>query len=322
MKFNELTTAATRAFHKVGFEAKKHSPEILVVAGVVGTVVSAVMACKATTKLHNVLDDTKEKIDMFHQGVEDGQVQSEVNGNIVVVDYTQEDCTRDIAVTYAQTGLKLAKLYAPAVLLGAASITSILAGHNILHKRNAALVAAYTAVDTGFKQYRGRVIERFGEKLDKELLYNVKSEEVEETVIDENGKETTVKKTVEVADPLAAMSPYTICFDETCTGWVRDAERNKFFLLRQQDYANELLKSKGYLFLNDVYAMVGAQPTEAGQIVGWVYKENNEIGDNFVDFGVFDIHSEASRNFVNGHEKSIWLTFNVDGPIIKTFNKR
>jgi hypothetical protein len=322
MKINELTTAATRAFHKAGFELKKHSPEILVVAGVVGTVASAVMACKATTKVNFVLEETKSKIDIIHDGAEKGEVKGLLeNGEVGMVPYSAEDSQKDLTIVYAQTGLKLVKLYAPAVLLGAASITSILVGHRILHKRNLALAAAYTAVDTGFKQYRGRVVERLGEKMDKELLYNIKAKEIEETVVNEDGTETTVKKTVEVADPVGAMSPYTVCFDETCTGWVRDAERNKFFLLRQQQHANELLQSRGHLFLNEVLDMVGAQRTEAGQIVGWVYKDDNKTGDNYIDFGIFNIHSEASRNFVNGLEKSIWLTFNVDGPIIKCFNK-
>lgn len=324
MKFNfdNIAVSATRAIHSAGFQIKKHSPEILVVSGVIGAVASAVMACKATTKLHDVLDDTKEKIDMYHKGVEDGQVKSVVDGEIEIVEYTEEDCTKDIAITYTQTGLKLAKLYGPSVVLGTMSVVSILSGYNILHKRNLALTAAYAAVDNGFKQYRRRVVERFSEKLDKELLYDIKEKEVEEKTVDSKGKEKTVKKTVEVADPLAAMSPYTFCFDETCTGWVRDAERNKFFLMRQQDYANELLKSRGHLFLNEVLDMIGAQRTEAGQIVGWVYKENNPVGDNYIDFGMLNIHSEASRNFMNGLEKSIWLTFNVDGPIIKTFNDR
>lgn len=315
MKF-KLPVSATRAFHNVGLQIKKHSPEILVVTGVVGTVASAVMACKATTKLHDVIDESKEKIDMFHQGVKDGKVKSEVNGEIVVVDYTEEDCTRDIAVTYTQTGLKLAKLYGPAIALGAVSVTSILVGHNILRKRNLALAAAYTAVDTGFKQYRGRVVERLGEKMDKELLYNIKAKEIEETTVDEKGKEKTVKKTIEVADPTAAMSPYTICFDETCGGWQRDAEANKFFLHQQQDWANEKLKAQGFLFLNDVYKMIGAKQTKAGQVVGWIYNEKEPIGDNYIDFGIYNIYSEASRNFVNGLEKSIWLTFNVDGDIL------
>ena len=316
MKFNELTNVATRAFHKAGFQLKKHSPEILVVTGVVGTVVSAVMACKATTKLHAVLDDTKEKIDMYHKGVEDGQVQSMVNGELVVVDYTQEDCSRDITIAYAQTGMNLVKLYGPAVAVGALSITGILTGHNILRKRNLALAAAYTAVDTGFKEYRGRVIKRFGEQLDKELKYDIKAQEVEETVVDEKGKEKTVKKTVEVADPVVARSPYTFCFDEGAAGWVKDAESNKFFLMRQQDYANEKLKARGYLFLNEVLDMVGIPRCRAGQTVGWIYDENNPIGDNYVDFGMLNIYSKPSRDFMNGLERSIWLEFNVDGDIL------
>lgn len=310
MKINELTTNATRAFHKVGFQLKKHSPEILVVAGVVGTVASAVMACKATTKVSTIIDKTKEDVDTIHECANNPELAEE---------YTKEDAQKDLAIVYAQTGLKLAKLYGPSIVLGAVSITGILAGHNLLRKRNLALAAAYKAVDTGFKQYRGRVVERFGEQMDKELKYNIKAQEIEETTVDKKGKEKKVTKTIEVADPIAAMSPYTFCFDETCNGWVRDAERNKFFLLRQQQYANDLLKSRGYVFLNEVLDMVGINRTRAGQAVGWIYDEANPIGDNYIDFGIFDIHSEANRNFVNGLEKSIWLSFNVDGDILNNF---
>lgn len=307
MTIKQLTTSATRAFHKAGFQIKKHSPEILVVTGVIGTVVSAVMACKATTKVNTIMEKTKTNVDAIHECV---------NNPELVEEYTVEDSKKDLAIVYAQTGLEFAKLYGPSVVLGAASITSILVGHNILHKRNLALAAAYQVVDTGFKQYRGRVVERFGEQMDKELKYDIKAKEIEETVTDKKGKEKTVTKTVEVANPIAAQSPYTVCFDETCTGWQRDAEANKFFLLRQQDYANEKLRARGYLFLNEVYDMVGARRTKAGQVVGWVYDESNPIGDNYVDFGIFDIHSEDARNFVNGLEKSIWLSFNVDGDIL------
>lgn len=321
MKFNlsELTTSATRAFHKAGFQLKKHSPEILVISGVVGTVASAVMACKATTKVNFILEETKTHVDIIHTGVENGEVKAQLEtGEVGMVPYSAEDGKKDLVIVYAQTGLKLAKLYGPSVLLGVASITAILSGYNITRKRNLALAAAYTAVDTSFKQYRGRVVERLGDKMDKELLYNIKAKEVEETVVNEDGTETVVKKTIEVADPVAAMSVYTVCFDETCTGWTRDAEDNKYFLLRQQDYANEKLKAEGRLFLNDVLKMIGARQTRAGQVVGWVYDEKNPIGDNYIDFGIFDIHSEASRNFVNGLEKSIWLTFNVDGDILSS----
>ena len=184
-----------------------------------------------------------------------------------------------------------------------------------MHKRNAALAAAYAAVDKGFKNYRKNVVDRFGEDIDKELRFNVKPREVEEIVTDEEGNETVVKTTANTVDP-TMKSPYAICFDETCAGWSKSAEANKFFLVQQQNYANDKLKAQGHLFLNDVYELLGAQKTKAGQIVGWVYDEKNPIGDNYVDFGIFELHDEQKRNFVNGFERSIWLDFNVDGNIL------
>lgn len=308
MTFNELTLSATRAVNRVGFQLKKHSPEILVVTGVVGTVVSAVMACKATTKASAIIDKAKEDIDTIHECVNNPEFAEE---------YTKEDSQKDLAIVYAQTGLKFVKLYGPSVLLGATSIAAILVGHNILRKRSLALAAAYTAADTSFKQYRGRVVERLGEKMDKELLYDIKAKEVTETVADEDGKENTVTKVVEVADPNVVKGQYTFCFDETSTLWVRDAERNKFALLRQQDYANELLKAKTTLSLNDVLELVGLPKCRYGQTVGWVY-DKNKIKQ--IDFGIFDIYCEANRNFINGLEKSIWLTFNVEGNILYSFH--
>lgn len=296
----------TRGFHKVGFTVKKHSPEILVAAGIVGTVASTVLACRATTKIGSILEKTKEQAALINKGAE--------AGNIEGFEYTQEEAKKDLAITYVQTGVQIAKLYAPAVIIGALSITSMLASHNILRKRNLALAAAYATVDGSFKEYRGRVIERFGKELDKELKYNIKTKEIEETTTDENGNETVVKKTIQVAEP----SKYTIydrCFDETCPNWQKDAEHNLYFLMQQQNWANDRLKRRGHLYLNEVYEALGFQQTKAGQVVGWIYDEKNPIGDNYIDFGIHDLHDETKRNFVNGYERSIWVTFNVDGNI-------
>jgi len=303
----ELLNKATRTFHKVGFQLKKHSPEILVAAGAIGVVASAVMACRATLKVHDITDKAKTNIDEIHEATEKGVTKAGET-------YTHEDSKKDLAIVYAHTGLDFAKLYAPAVLLGAASLGCILKSHNIISKRNAALAAAYTAVDKGFKEYRGRVIERFGEDLDRELKFNIKKQEVEETVVDENGKETKVKKTVEVIDP-NNFSPYAKCYDCGCAGWQKDAEHNLWFLRQQQNWANDLLKAQGYLFLNDVYEMLGIPKTKAGQVVGWIYDLEHPNGDNYVDFGIYDIHKPGSVDFVNGYERSIWLDFNVDGNI-------
>lgn len=306
MAKTEFMNGITRSVHKVGFKFKKYSPEILLVAGIAGTVTSAVMACKATTKVSGIIEEAKETIGTIH----------EVKNNPEMAEkYSEEDAKKDLAVTYVQTGVKFAKLYGPAIILGAASIGCILASNNIIRKRNVALAAAYATVDKGFKEYRGRVIERFGEELDKELKYNIKAQEIEEVTVDEKGKEKTTKKVVNVMDP-NNYSPYSIVFDDGNVGWDKDPEISKYFLIQQQNYANDLLKAKGHLFLNEVYSMLGAQPTKAGQCVGWIYDEECPIGDNFVDFGIFDIYNAKARDFVNGYERVIVLDFNVDGNIL------
>lgn len=296
----------TRTVHKIGFQLKKYSPEILAVAGTVGVVASTVMACKATTKLHDILEDSKNQVNQVHEVLENKSIPAEK--------YSEEDGKKDIAVIYTQTTLKVIKLYAPAVILGALSLTSILTSNKILRKRNVALAAAYTAVDKGFKEYRANVIERFGKDLDRELRFNVKAKEIEETVVNENGEEETVKKVVNEAT--IGKSEYARFYDDGCKGWEKDPEYNLMFLRHVQDYLNDLLRTRGHVFLNEAYDQLGIPRTKAGAIVGWVYNEKNPVGDNYIDFGIYDPKDEKARDFVNGYERVILLDFNVDGPIL------
>lgn len=307
MKKAELITTVSTSFNKIGFQLKKHSPEILVVAGVVGTVVSAVMACKATTKVGELLECTKETIDSIHD--------CQANESLVE-EYTPEDAKKDLTIVYVQTGLKLAKLYAPAVALGALSLGSILASNNILRKRNVALAAAYATIDKSFKEYRNRVTERFGAEIDRELRHNIKAKKIETIIVGEDGKEKKVKETIQVADDPDFYSDYARFFDDGCSGWEKNSEYNLMFLRAQQQFANDKLRATGHLFLNEVYDMIGIPRSKAGQAVGWVYNTKEPNGDNYVDFGMYDVHKETVRNFVNGYERTILLDFNVDGNIL------
>ena len=307
MKVKEIINSVSYNAHRIGFKIKKASPEIMVVAGVVGVVTSTVMACKATTKVNDILEETRKQVDDVHN-VLDSDVVSED-------EYTNDDAKKDLAIIYTQTGVKLIKLYAPSVIVGALSITGILTSHKILKKRNVALTAAYATIDRSFKEYRGRVVERFGKELDRELRYNIKAQEIEEKTVDKDGNETVEKKTISVVDP-NMYSDYARIFDNGSMGWTKDPEYNLMFLKLQQNQANDRLRAQGYLFLNDVYDMLGIPRTKAGQIVGWVYDEENPVGDNFVDFGIYDIYNEKACDFVNGRERSIVLDFNVDGNIL------
>lgn len=296
----EILKSVNGVTSKAVMKLKKHSPEILVIAGIAGTVVSAVIACKATTKVGAILDETKETLDTIHSGMETGDIQGH--------EYTAEDGKKDTVMVYAQTGIKLAKLYAPAVILGTLSITSILASNNILRKRNVALGAAYAAIDKSFKEYRGRVIERFGEQVDTELKYGIKAKKFEEVEVDpETGKEKKVKKTVMVTDP-NLKSDYAVYFDNRSRCYETNNDYNLMFLKAQQAFANDKLQTRGHLFLNEVLDDLDLPRTPAGQIVGWT----KDGPDGYVNFRIVEVERETKDG---RHEPVLLLDFNVEGNV-------
>ena len=300
----EIINKATRLLSSTQYQVKKHSPEILMIAGIAGTIVGTVLACKATTKVSEIIEEKNKNIEDVHTCLEEKPDE-----------YTEEDSKKDLTIIYAQTGVKLFKLYAPAIGVMALSFASIIAGHKVLKKRNVAIAAAYAAIDKGFKQYRKNVIEEFGEGVDQQMRFGLKSKEIKKK--DKDGK--TVKETEYYIDPdanpLNNISEYARFFDASSENFAKDPEYNMMFLRRQQDYANEMLKSRGHLFLNEVYDLLDIPRSKAGQVVGWVYDKNgNTKGDNYVDFGLYR-NDQGTRRFVNGLEYNILLDFNVDGVI-------
>lgn len=304
MKNNDILNKATKTFGKVKLQIKQHSPEILMVAGIISAVGGAVLACKATLKVDDVISNAKNDIELIHD-----------NAETLSAEYSEKDRQKALTIAYCKATVSVIKLYSPALVLGAFSITSILASNDILRKRNAALVAAYSIVDHSFKDYRARVIERFGEKVDTELKHDIKTKTVETIEINEDGEAITKKETVEVSE-CRVDDGYSKWFDESSEFYDTDAEYNRFFLQKAQRRANDILISRGYIFLNEVYKMLGIPSTRAGQVVGWIYDENNCSGDNYIDFGILDTYRESVKDFVNGYEPRVLLTFNVDGPIL------
>ena len=295
---NKVTELLVKKFGHTSLLLKKNSPEILVVAGAVGVVASVVMACKATLKVDQITAEANEKLDEINECREKVDEQT----------YSEEDMKKDKMIVCVRTIGKLAKVYGPAAITLTASLMMIFKAHGILRARNAALGAAYAAIDAAFKKYRERAIERFGEEVDKELRYGLKKEEI--TTIDEDGKEK--KEIVTTADISEEYSAYARIFDEGSRHWTKSAEYNYMFLREAEKYFNDLLAAKGHLFLNEVYDYLDIPRTSAGQVVGWL-KDGD--GDGRVDIGLFSKDDPQHRAFINGSERNIWLDFNVDGVI-------
>ena len=292
MKF-EIVKTITKVTGRTGLILRKHSPEILMVAGVTGIIASTIMACRASTKLEDIVDKHKDDVGYIKEEMEDGALED-------------NEYKKELAMQYGKTALKVVRLYGPAISLQMASIGCILSAHGIMKKRNVALMAAYKAVEQSFNEYRQRVIDEFGEDKDYDLKHGITHEK---TKVDEDGKKVT--KTINKMDP-NGISQYAKFFDASSREWQGIPEYDLIFLKSQQNYANDLLHSRGHVFLNEVYDALGLDHTKAGSIVGWILTKD---GNNFIDFGIFDGDNPRTRAFVNGYEDCILLDFNVDGVI-------
>ena len=274
----------TRLAGRAGLVLSKHAPTILTAAGTAGFIGTTVLASKATLKVEETVAEEAALLVKVHEAHEAGKL-------------SDKDATHDKVVLYARMTTKLAKLYAPALILGAASIVSLATGHGIMLKRNASLAAAYAAVDQAFKTYKKKVESKFGKEAVLDALVSTPQEDL-----------TKDEMTLEAVTAVDGVSPYGVIFDEDNVNWSADEDLAKLHLDCQQQYANDILQTRGHIFLNEVYKMLGFPHTPAGAVTGWVKGQ----GDDFVDFNIFDGMFEGEDK--NGRTVTKWaLDFNVDG---------
>ena len=274
----------TRLAGRAGLVLSKHAPTILTAAGTAGFIGTTILASKATLKVEETIADEAALLVKVHEANEAGKLED-------------KDALHDKVVLYTRMTTKLAKLYAPALILGAASIVSLATGHGIMLKRNASLAAAYAAVDQAFKTYKKKVESKFGKDAVIDALVSTAEEDL-----------TKNELTMEAIAAVDGVSPYGVIFDETNNNWSADEDLSMLHLKCQQQYANDILQTRGHIFLNEVYKMLGFPHTPAGAVTGWV-KGN---GDDFVDFNIFEGTFEGEDE--KGRTVTKWaLDFNVDG---------
>lgn len=280
-----IPNSVTRSIATKMLTTKQNSPHIFFVGGVIGVVGATVMACRATLKLDETLDEVQEDLEAIKPDV---------------VTTKDGDYYRDVGYVYTKSALKIGRLYGPPVVLGVASIAALTGSHISLARRNAALSATLVTVMKAFDEYRVRVKAEIGQDKESDIYHAIENRIV--------SKPDGSKEVVKIADP-NQWSPYARFFDELSAYWEKDAQLNHLYVITQQNYFNHRLHHYGHVFLNEVYDMFGIERTPAGSVVGWVIGPD---GDNYIDFGVLKAYN---RDFVHGQERSILLDFNVDGVI-------
>jgi len=211
---------------KLGVKLNKNSPEILLVAGLVGLIGAGVYACFQTPKAQKVVKDANKAIE------EIGYAELEQPEDWPK---TSQKEKRKICV---RAGLKVAGVYGIPVVIGGLSTAAILVSRGIMKKRELSLAAAYATVDATLKAYRKRTREKYGEEVDNELRYGIRNETVTETTVDEDGKKKKVKKIIEVADGIDPDDDFSRFFDSSSRAWSENPQTNLYTLRCTQNYAN------------------------------------------------------------------------------------
>lgn len=302
MKFKQLCGSVEKAFYKTCFKIRKHTPEICEVAGIVGVVTASVMACKATLKLPEKTEEFEENLDLARN--------------------VEENKGRAVTHAYVLYGIDILKIYWPSLVIGGASIGSICYSGHVYRGRNASLTAAYAAINTGFKEYRDRVAERFGEDVEKQILLNTKEETIKEKETLEDGTTKTVKKKMHVVDPECVDGvPYTRIFDANNPCFSSDPEINIVMIHQVQEFFQGKLERRfhktgvGYVFLNEIFENLHYKPTEEGQIIGWV--KTSEDDGVYIDFGLDEKWRTDVSDFAQGLRDNLILNFNVTGNVLE-----
>lgn len=304
INFNGIATNITKGMRFAGLKLQQHAPTILTVAGIAGGVTAAVMACRATLKLEEVTETCANDISKAKEMKETAEPKM----------YREE-----LAKAYLRACGRYTKLYAPAVMTGLASIGCMVGSNHIMNNRYSSAVAGLTATEALFDEYRQRVKDDLGEKADLKYRYGLTEKKIE--TVDEKGKKH--KETVVDFDNAKLEDHFTKIFAEgTCEFWNRDYEMNICNLSQAEDHFNRLLKSRGYVFFDEILEYLGYAVDDLSHDYGWVYDRNRDVGTDPISFGLFNMDPKTGLSRADSMwagNNAVLLTFNVQGYIRHKF---
>lgn len=278
----------SRFFGKTGLWFRQHSPDFMFAGGCIAGAGAIIFAIRSTRKLDPVLSEFENEVNHIHETVE------------------EKDQGKELTKVYLKYAFKLAKLYSPTIVCAALSFILHFGCKDVLGRRNAKLAAAYASLDAAYKAYKAEVEKKYG-IAEKQSLEAPR----EAVVNEETGEVTDEGKPEEIGD-------YGRLFGEGYSyAWQPDGSVNLTFLKAQQAYANQIFQARGYLFLHEVYEMLGVKDSDAAHIVGWMWSDKLDAdGDNYISFGIDNLQNPRVMSFLTGDTNEIWLDFNCQGVIL------
>lgn len=214
---------------------KQNSSTILTCVGAAGVIATTVTAVKATPKALALLDQAKEE--------------------------KVEELTTFEKVKIAGPA------YIPTVIIGVSTLACIF-GANILNQRNqASLMSAYALLDRGFKDYRKKVEDLYGEEAGGLVRAGIAKDKYDEEYAD---------------TPVQLEDGKRLYYDYYSD---RYFETTPFAVQRAEYEINRTLMMDDGVYLNEWYTLLDLEPLEHGNDFGWNTSVNMDAyWQTWIDF--------------------------------------
>ena len=221
---------------------KRHSSTILTCMGGMGVVATSVTAVRATPKALLLLDEAKKE--------------------------KNEELTNAEKIKIA------GPVYVHSILIGIGTLTCVF-GANIMNQRSqAALVSAYSLIDSSFKEYKQKLKELYAEETHNNIVDAIAVEKVPADWVTRGsyfGQTCDITSEDACGEPVLFYDEYGNRYFEATIEQVISAEYhlNRNYILR------------GYAYLNELYDFLGLESTDYGSVLGWAPTDEGEYWVEF-----------------------------------------
>jgi len=295
-------------FNRCKFYVVKNAPKILTAVGIISYAGAVLTTVKSTQKIEAKLANDVDKLRALKDDLKNKEA---INMGEIVV----KDVKREMLKTSLHAVGTTIKVYLPTLILFTTGTTCILSASSIMYKRQAALTAAYGALNTTFAKYRERVAEKYGVEEERAIRQGA------ELVKDPKTGEVTYQQTQDVID-----TDYSIIYDDTCERW-QDGQNlscQASYLEYIQAQLQQRLEDNGYLFLEDVYDALGVnklmlddRKLQAMKVVGWLFDADKH--PSFISFGLRDKLNNKTDNYykcIRDGRNCFFIELNPEGDIL------
>ena len=327
------------AVAKIATKVSRNKPEMFAIAGGALIIWAFVEAVKGGTKLQAVMAETADNVETMEKGQKARrELNTDENGNLIFAGGETALAAlekKELAKVRTEGTWKVAKMFALPSGLLVIGMVLIGNGFKILRTRNVILASTVEGLKKTMEFYRKNVREDLGEEADLKYLRGViDNKEVETVVVDEDGKESKVKKRLPVVKEQKG-NPWRFEFSDTYFwSYEEDTDRNLFFLKCEEDWWNreldrneevsmyEILKHLQFKF-DVLKAQCGSAQEYRDKMTflrnyGW----RKGCGDGFVDFGLYRAINEPA---ITRKSDVVFIEFNCSGNLqnlsVKNYTK-